>query len=38
MVGDTQVKVTDFNPKNKKIYEVGDEAFVKFDPESVHVL
>ncbi|MBO5998171.1 MAG: ABC transporter ATP-binding protein [Lachnospiraceae bacterium] len=38
MVGDTQVKVTDFNPKNKHIYEVGDSAFVKFDPESVHVL
>ena len=26
MVGDTLVKITDFNPKNKKIYGVGDEA------------
>ena len=38
MVGQTLVKITDFNPKNHKIYEVGDEAFVKFGPEDVHVL
>ena len=38
MVGDTLVKITDFNPKNHKIYEVGDEAFVKFGPKDVHVL
>ena len=37
-VGDTLVKITDFNPKNKKVYEVGDKAFVKFDAESVHVI
>ena len=38
MVGDTLVKITDFNPKNKKIYNVGDKAFVKFDSGSVHVI
>lgn len=38
MVGQTLVKITDFNPKNHKIYEVGDEAFVKFGREDVHVL
>ena len=38
MVGDTLVKITDFNPKNHKIYEVGDEAYVQFTPEDVHVL
>ena len=38
MVGDNLVKITDFNPKNKKIYEVGDKAYVKFDPANVHVL
>jgi len=38
MVGDTLVKITDFNPKNKKIYNVGDEAFVAFEPDSVHLL
>ncbi len=38
MVGETLVKITDFNPKNHKIYEVGDRAFVDFKPEDVHVL
>ena len=38
MVGNTLVKITDFNPKNHKIYEVGDEAFVDFKPADVHVL
>ena len=38
MVGDTLIKITDFNPKNHKIYEVGDEAFVRFGPKDVHVL
>ena len=38
MVGNTLIKITDFNPKNHKIYEVGDEAFVKFGPKDVHVL
>ena len=38
MVGDTLVKITDFNPKNHKIFEVGDEAYVKFGKEDVHVL
>ena len=38
MVGGSLVKITDFNPKNHKIYEVGDEAYVDFSPEDVHVL
>ena len=38
MVGDTLVKITDFNPKNKKIYQVGDTAWVNFEKENVHVL
>lgn len=38
MVGNTLVKITDFNPKNKKIYQVGDTAYVAFDKENVHVL
>ncbi len=38
MVGDTLVKITDFNPKTKKIYNVGDKAFVKFDAGSIHVI
>ncbi len=38
MVGDTLVKLTDPNPKNKHIYQVGDTCRLVFDPESVHVL
>ena len=38
MVGDTLVKLTDPNPKNKRIYQVGDTCRLVFDPESVHVL
>ena len=38
MVGSTLVKLTDPNPKNKKIYQVGDTCHLVFDPESVHVL
>ncbi len=37
-VGDTLVKITDFNPKSKKIYAVGDTAWVQFNPDDVHVL
>lgn len=38
MVGDTLVKITDYNPKHKKIYQVGDEAFLAFEPEDAHLL
>ncbi|MBD5161260.1 MAG: ABC transporter ATP-binding protein [Oscillibacter sp.] len=38
MVGNTLVKLTDYNPKNKKIYAVGDRCSLVFDPESVHIL
>ena len=37
-VGDTLVKIQDFNPKNHKIYDVGDTAFVDFTKEDVHAL
>ena len=38
MVGDTLVKLTDYNPKNKRIYQVGESCSLVFDPESVHIL
>ena len=38
MVGDTLVKLEEHNPKNKRIYEVGEQCHLVFDPESVHVL
>lgn len=38
MCGDTLVKITEFNPKNKRIYEVGEKAFIKFSSDDVHAL
>ncbi len=32
------IKITEFNPKNKRIYQVGDDAYVKFSPDDLHVL
>ena len=37
-VGNTLVKLEEKNPKNKKIYNVGDECHLVFEAESVHVL
>ena len=37
-VGDTLVKITVFNPKNKRIYQVGERAFLAFDNDSLHIL
>ena len=38
MVGDTMIKISVFSPKNKKIYDVGDKAYVVFDENSIHIL
>ncbi len=37
-VGDVTVKITDFNPKHKRIYNVGERAFIRFDPGDIHIL
>ena len=37
-VGDTLVKITDNCPINKKIYGVGDSAFISFDANCAHLL
>ena len=37
-VGNTLVKLEEHNPKNRKIYSVGDHCALVFDPRSVHVL
>ena len=37
-VGEHVVKITDFNPKNHHIFDVGDKAFVQFTRDDVHVL
>ena len=38
MVGDTLVKLEEHNPKNKRIYQVGETCSLVFEPDSVHVL
>ena len=38
MVGDTLVKLTDYNPKNHRIYQVGETCALTFEPDGVHVL
>ena len=38
MVGDTLVKLEEHNPKNKRIYQVGENCSLVFAPDSVHVL
>lgn len=37
-VGDTLVKLTGCNPKNKRVCRVGERRSLVFDPESVHIL
>ena len=38
MVGDSLVKITDYNPRGKKIYAVGDEAFIDFAATDATIL
>ena len=38
MVGDTLVKLTDYDPKNHHIYRVGDTCALIFRPDGVHIL
>ncbi len=38
MLEDNQIKVTDFNTKRKKVYNVGDTVYMNFDVEDAHIL
>ncbi len=38
MVDDHLVKLQEYNPKNKHIYQVGDKCHLVFDKENVHLL
>lgn len=38
MVGDTLVKINDTCPVNKHIFQVGDQAFLSFGEDAVHLL
>ncbi len=37
-VADALVKIQEYNPKNKKIYNVGDEAFLNFEDNTLYAL
>ena len=37
-VGDVVVQITDYNPVNKKIYAVGEQASLAFDTNGVYIL
>jgi iron(III) transport system ATP-binding protein len=37
-VGGVTVQITDYNPINKRIYEAGERAKLKFDPNGVYIL
>lgn len=38
MVGTTLVKITEYNPKGKKIYNVDDNVALDFDPKDCHII
>ena len=38
MIGDSLVKLEEYNPKKKKIYRVGDKAYLNFDSDTVFAL
>jgi ABC-type Fe3+/spermidine/putrescine transport system ATPase subunit len=38
MLGDNLVKITEYNPRGGKIFEVGEEAFLSFEDRDVHAL
>lgn len=35
---DCTLKITDYNPRLKKVYQVGDKAFLNFDPTNLQIL
>ena len=38
MGGDMEIQITDYNPVNRRIYEVGEKAYLDFDPHGVYIL
>ncbi len=38
MVGNMEIQITDYNPVNRRIYEVGEKAFLDFDSRGVYIL
>jgi iron(III) transport system ATP-binding protein len=37
-VADSLLKIQEYNPKNKKIYSVGDEVYLKFEENTLYAL
>ena len=37
-VGDMEIQITDYNPVNRRIYEVGETAYLDFDTQGVYIL
>ena len=35
---DIEIQITDYNPVNRRIYEVGEKAYLDFDPKGVYIL
>lgn len=38
MVGDMEIQITDYNPVNRRVYEMGEKAWLDFDPHGVYIL
>lgn len=38
MIGDTVVKINDNCPINKQVFQEGEDAYISFSPDSVHLL
>ena len=38
LVGGMEIQITDYNPVNRRIYEVGEKAYLDFDPKGVYIL
>ena len=38
IVGDIEIQITDYNPVNRRIYEVGEKAYLDFDPKGLYIL
>ncbi len=38
MLGDTKLIIHDYNPKGKKVYQMGETAYVSFEPGNAHCI
>ena len=37
-VNGMMIKITEYNPKNRKLYEAGDKAYLNFESNNLHIL